>query len=54
MKSKCLDDMRAYLGLPPYAHHVSRDSGVFYSWCIKKYGEELMEECIEELKSEDS
>jgi len=51
-KSKCLDDMKAYLGLPPYVGHRTNGSGVYYQWLLRKYSKELVQECEKELIDE--
>ena len=54
IKRKCKDDLKAYLGLPPYVGHASNGSGVYYYWLIRKYGTDLIRECQEELIDEES
>ena len=43
--TRCLNDLKAYMGIPPYIKHPSNNSQIYYNWCITKYGEELVQKC---------
>jgi hypothetical protein len=52
LEYKCKDELKAYLGLPPYEEHISKDSGVFYQLLLYKYGRKMVEKCEKELKDD--
>ena len=46
---ECLENLKVYYGLEPYAEHISVGSGQYYYWLKTKYSENMIKQCEEFL-----
>lgn len=51
-ETKCIEELKVYLGQSPYQNHQNVGSGYYYNWLLIKYGKKLINSCMEKLKDE--
>lgn len=47
-KEDCIANLKVFYGIDN-ENHVSRSSGIFYTWVVQRFGEKLVLECEKEL-----